>query len=183
MNFLPTGLPGSFIVELTPLIDHRGWFARTYSKEEFNNIGFQGDWVQINHSFTKEKGTIRGMHFQVFPYAEIKLIRCIAGHVYDVIIDLRQNSATFLKWTAVELTEDNKKMVYIPQGFAHGFQTLTDNCQLIYHHSQIYQHDYERGIRFNDPFIGIKWQLEASNLSPRDGNHPLLDSNFAGINF
>ena len=138
MIFTATELVGSYVIDLQPIEDERGWFARTYCKNEFGKIGHTKDWVQLNHSFTKQIGSIRGMHFQLAPFSEIKLVRCIAGAVYDVIIDLRKNSPTFFKYFGVELSASNKKMIYIPEGFAHGFQALTDDCELIYHHSQFY---------------------------------------------
>jgi dTDP-4-dehydrorhamnose 3,5-epimerase len=181
MTFTPTPLPNSFIIDISLLKDSRGWFARTYCKNEFKQIGFSKEWLQLNHSFTLQKGTVRGMHYQLFPHQEIKLVRCIAGAVYDVIIDLRKGSSTFLQWFALELSAENKKMLYIPEGFAHGFQTLTDGCELIYHHSEVYTPSAEVGIRYNDPMININWPLEITEISERDANHSLLDNNFKGI--
>jgi dTDP-4-dehydrorhamnose 3,5-epimerase len=181
MTFTETLLKGSYVVELNPFTDERGWFARTYCKNEFSKIGFAGEWLQMNHSFTKHKATIRGMHFQLPPFSEIKLVRCIAGAVYDVIIDLRTDSPTFLQWFGVELSVQNKKMIYIPLGFAHGFQALSDDCELIYHHSQFYTPGAEGGIKYNDPRIGINWPLAVTNISERDNQHSLLDENFKGI--
>jgi dTDP-4-dehydrorhamnose 3,5-epimerase len=181
MIFTETLLKGSYVVELNPFTDERGWFARTYCKNEFSKIGFAGEWLQMNHSFTKHKATIRGMHFQLPPFSEIKLVRCIAGAVYDVIIDLRTDSPTFLQWFGVELSVQNKKMIYIPLGFAHGFQALSDDCELIYHHSQFYTPGAEGGIKYNDPRIGINWPLAVTNISERDNQHSLLDENFKGI--
>jgi dTDP-4-dehydrorhamnose 3,5-epimerase len=181
MIFTPTSLAGSYVIDLEPRSDERGWFARYYCKEEFQKIGHTKEWVQMNHSVTNKKGSIRGMHFQVHPYKEIKMLRCIAGSVYDVIIDLRKDSDTFLKWTGVELSATNKKMLYIPEGFAHGFQCLEDNCELTYHHSEFYQPGAEAGIRYNDPLINIEWPLPLTIISPRDGEHHFLNENFKGI--
>src|SRR4051812_23417187 len=128
MIFTETTLPGSYTIELEPFTDERGWFARYFCKNEFMQIGHVKDWVQINHSTTYKKGALRGMHYQLPPFSEIKLVRCIAGAVFDVIIDLRKNSSTFLQWVGFELSAKNKRMIYIPQGFAHGFQCLTDHC-------------------------------------------------------
>ena len=139
MIFSPLPLQGSYVIELQPFQDERGWFARFFCKNEFQKIGHKKEWVQINHSFTYKKGTIRGMHFQLTPFREIKMVRCIAGAVYDVIIDLRKGSSTFLQWFGAELSAANKKMMYIPEGFAHGFQCLSDNCELIYHHTEFYK--------------------------------------------
>ena len=182
MNFEETKLAGSYVINISPVVDERGWFARTYCKDEFKKVGFNGEWVQINHSFTIKKGTVRGMHYQVPPFAEIKLVRCIAGAVFDVIIDLRKNSSTFLQWFGTGLSAENRKMIYIPEGFAHGFQALTDNCELIYHHSQYYKAGFEAGIKYNDPMIRIQWQLEPGNVSERDSGHAFLTKNFEGIN-
>jgi len=182
MNFKPTGLNGSYVVDIFPVKDDRGWFVRTFCKNEFNQIGHSDEWVQMNHSFTNEAGTIRGMHFQKPPYVETKLIRCIAGNVFDVIIDLRKNSNTFLKWFGIELSAENKKMIYIPGGFAHGFQTLTDNCQLIYHHTAFYAPGFEEGIMYKDKMINISWPKPVTKISERDNSHPLLQSSFEGIN-
>ena len=181
MNFIETKLKGSFTVELNPFQDSRGWFARTFCKEEFSTIGHSKEWLQLNHSFTTQKGTIRGLHYQLPPFSEIKLVRCIAGAVFDVIIDLRKDSPTFLEWFGVELSAQNRKMIYIPEGFAHGFQTLTDNCELIYHHSALYTPGVEAGIRFNDDQVIINWPIAISDISERDLNHPFIEENFEGI--
>ena len=181
MIFNPTPFAGSYIIDLEPKADERGWFARYYCKDEFQKIGHTKEWVQMNHSVTNKKGSIRGMHFQVHPFREIKMLRCIAGSVYDVIIDLRKNSNTFLKWIGVELSSENKKMLYIPEGFAHGFQCLEDNCELIYHHSEFYKPGAEAGIRYNDPLVNIEWPLPAIIISSRDEQHPYLSENFKGI--
>jgi dTDP-4-dehydrorhamnose 3,5-epimerase len=181
MIFTETILKGSYEITLTPHGDSRGWFARTYCKKEFEQIGHQQEWVQLNHSFSSQKGTVRGMHFQHAPFAEIKMLRCIAGSVYDVIIDLRKDSPTFLKWVGTELSAQNKKMLYIPAGFAHGFQTLTDDVELVYHHTEFYTPAAEAGIRYNDSAINIEWPLGVSEISERDTNHPLIDSTFKGL--
>jgi dTDP-4-dehydrorhamnose 3,5-epimerase len=178
MNFESTGLNGSYVVDIFPVKDERGWFVRTFCKNEFTKIGHSDEWVQMNHSFTNEAGTIRGMHFQKPPYSETKLIRCIAGNVFDVMIDLRRNSNTFLKWFGIELSAENKKMIFIPGGFAHGFQTLTDNCQLIYHHTAFYKPGFEEGIMYNDKMINVNWPKPVTKISERDNSHPLLNSGF-----
>ena len=181
MTFRETSLKGSYVIDLELFTDERGWFARTFCKNEFAQIGHNKEWVQFNHSFTKEKGTIRGMHYQLPPFTEIKQVRCIAGAVFDVIVDLRKDSATFLQWVGIELSAQNKKMIYIPEGFAHGFQTLAANSELIYHHSQFYKPGVEGGIKYNDPAVPIEWPLPLTNISARDSQHPLLDANFKGI--
>lgn len=181
MIFTPTDLKDSYIIDLAPFSDERGWLARTYCKDEFAQIGHTKEWLQLNHSYTNNRGAIRGMHYQQDLHKEIKLVRCIAGAVYDVIVDLRKGSPTFLKWVGAELSAENKKMIYIPEGFAHGFQTLSDNCELIYHHSELYTPGAEAGIRYDDPAINIKWRLAVSDLSKRDASHPLLNNDYKGI--
>ena len=181
MKFLSTPLQGSYIIDLEPFSDDRGWFSRFFCKKEFDQIGHYKEWVQLNHSVTYHKGNIRGMHFQNAPYREIKLVRCIQGSIFDVIIDLRKDSGSFLQYLGVELSAENRRMLYIPEGFAHGFQCLTDNCHLIYHHTEYYTKEAEGGIHYNDPSIGIQWPLEVSGHSDRDGNHPFIEKNFKGI--
>ncbi len=181
MIFTPTILPGSYVIDLHPHTDDRGWFARYYCKKEFEAIGHVKEWVQMNHSVTKKKGSIRGMHYQLPPFSEIKLVRCIAGVVFDIIVDLRRDSATFLQWFGQELSAENKKMLYIPEGFAHGFQCLSENCELLYHHSEFYTPGFEGGIRYDDPVINIQWPLPVSVLSERDTTHPYLDNQFKGL--
>ena len=181
MIFTETILKGSFIIDLNIFEDERGWFSRTFCKEDFNNIGHTKEWLQLNHSFTKQKGTIRGMHFQLPPFGEVKMVRCIAGAVFDVIVDLRKDSPTFLKWIGVELSAINKKMIYIPEGFAHGFQSLTNDCELIYHHTEFYKPNVESGVKYDDPKFNIDWPLALTNISERDKQHDFLKDNFIGI--
>lgn len=181
MIFSPTPFKGSYIIEPEQFNDNRGWFARYYCKKEFSKIKHQKDWVQMNHSFTIKKGTIRGMHYQIAPYMEIKMIRCVAGAVFDVIVDLRKNSSTFLQWFGIELSAQNKQMLYIPEGFAHGFQSLSDDAELLYHHSEYYTPGAEGGIKYDDPLIKIEWPLPVSVISGKDAAHPYFDNNFKGI--
>jgi dTDP-4-dehydrorhamnose 3,5-epimerase len=181
MIFTPTEMAGSFVIDVDPFADERGWFARFYCKNEFEKIGHNKEWVQLNHSFTNKRGTIRGMHFQKKPFGEIKMVKCIAGSIYDVIVDIRNGSSTFLQWFGTILSAENKKMLYIPEGFAHGFQCLEDNCELIYHHSEFYTPGAEVGIPFDDPKINIQWPSPITDLSVRDKNHPYLNENFNGI--
>src|ERR1022692_3988040 len=181
MNFFETGLSGSYVIDVLPVEDERGWFVRTFCKDEFEKIGHTKEWVQMNHSFTYETGSLRGMHFQKPPFSEIKLIRCIGGKVFDVIIDLRKHSETFLQWAGVELSAENKRMIYIPEGFAHGFQTLTSDCQLVYNHSAYYKPGVEGGIKYDDAMVNIKWPMPVRNVSERDRNHPLLTADFKGL--
>jgi dTDP-4-dehydrorhamnose 3,5-epimerase len=181
MTFIETSLPGSYLVELNPIGDDRGWFARTFCKNEFKKIGHDKEWVQMNHSFTSASGTVRGMHFQKSPHQEIKMVRCISGAIFDVIVDIRKDSPHFLKWFGAELSAANKKMIYIPEGFAHGFQTLTENCELIYHHTAFYEPLAEGGLNLIDPKINIKWPKEITVISKRDQSHELITDNFKGI--
>ena len=181
MTFSETTLKGCYLVTLEPKGDDRGWFARTYCKKEFLKIGHEKEWVQMNHSFTEKKGTVRGMHYQIPPFGEIKMVRCINGSVFDVVVDIRKDSPTFLKWFGVELSAANKKMIYIPEGFAHGFQTLTDNCELIYHHSTFYEPSAEAGLNVLDAKLDIHWHEAIVNLSERDKSHEFLFDNFKGI--
>jgi dTDP-4-dehydrorhamnose 3,5-epimerase len=181
MIFTPAKLGGSYTIDIDTFSDERGWFARYYCKKDFQEIGHQKEWVQLNHSFTKQKGSIRGMHYQLPPFSEIKLVRCIHGSVFDVIVDVRKNSTTFLQWFGVELSAENKKMIYIPEGFAHGFQTLTDDCELLYHHSEFYTQGSEAGILYNESLIKIKWPMNVNVISKRDLQHPELTKSFKGI--
>ncbi len=181
MKFIETSLSGAYIIELEPFIDERGFFARTFCKREFKQIHHTKEFVQFNHSMTSIRGTLRGMHYQVPPNTEIKLIRCIRGKVFDVIIDIRKHSPTFLKHFSLILSEDNMKMIYVPEGFAHGFQTLEDNSQMIYHHSGYYTPQNERGLNYNDPCFKIHWPLPPINMTTKDQNYPLIDNNFKGI--
>jgi len=181
MTFTETPLKGCYVIRPEIFSDDRGWFARTYCKTEFAQIGHSGEWVQMNHSFTAKTGTVRGMHFQLPPFAEVKLVRCVSGAVQDVVIDIRKDSPTFLQWFHIELSAENRNMIYIPAGFAHGFQTLKENSELIYHHSQFYKPGVESGIRYNDLTIKIDWPLPVVMISDRDNQHPLLDGNFKGI--
>ena len=181
MIFNPTPLAGSYVIGLAPISDNRGWFSRFYCKEEFLQIGHSKEWVQANHSVTHALGTIRGLHFQRPPNAEIKLVRCISGAVYDVIVDLRKNSATFLQWFGVELSAANKQMLYIPEGFAHGFQTLQNDTELLYFHSEFYAPGAEEGLPYNDDTLNIRWPLPVTELSQRDQEHSFINKNFQGI--
>ncbi len=181
MKFIETPLAGAYVIELEPFMDERGLFVRTFCQNELSKIGFDRQIVQINHSMTRQKGAIRGLHYQLPPVCETKIIRCVQGAVFDVMLDIRKSSSTYLKWHGVELSKDNMRLVYIPEGFAHGFQTLTDNAELIYHHSAFYSPESERGLRFNDPAVAINWPLNVSSVSERDKNHPLLGEDFQGL--
>jgi dTDP-4-dehydrorhamnose 3,5-epimerase len=172
MRFTETQPKGAFIIEPTRLEDERGFFARTWCRREFAARGLDLEWVQCNISFNRERGTLRGMHYQAAPHAEAKLIRCTMGATYNVIIDLRPESPTFTQWMAVELTAENRRMLYIPEGFAAGFQTLMDHTEVFYHMSAFYAPDYARGVRWNDPAFGIQWPAEVRVMSERDQTYP-----------
>jgi dTDP-4-dehydrorhamnose 3,5-epimerase len=181
MKFTPLSLEGSFSIDLSPYEDERGRFTRILCMRELASIGHDKKIVQVNCSFTKKKGAIRGMHFQYPPRAEIKMVTCLHGRVFDVIIDIRQGSPTFLQWAGMELSETNHRAVYIPEGFAHGFQTLEDNCELIYFHTEFYDKNAEGGLRYNDERIGIVWPLPPSDISDKDRSHKSLTEGFKGI--
>ena len=181
MKFTELPLKGAYVVEPKPFEDQRGMFSRIFCEIEFKEIYHSKKLVQINHSLTNRKGAIRGLHYQNPPMTETKMVKCLRGSVYDVIIDLRKGSDTFLKWHGETLSNENRRMIYIPEGFAHGFQALERNCELLYFHTEFYSPDYERAIRFNDPKVGIKWLIDVTETSERDRNHPLLSENYKGI--
>lgn len=172
MIFNETKLKGAYIIEIKQLADERGFFGRLWCKKEMEEHGLNGNVVQVNTSSSKSKGTIRGLHYQKHPYEETKLMRCTKGAIYDVIIDLRKDSPTFLEWIGVELTDDNYKMLYVPEGFAHGFITLADNTEVIYLVTQFYTPGAEAGIRFDDPQFKINWPVEVTTVSEKDRSHP-----------
>jgi dTDP-4-dehydrorhamnose 3,5-epimerase len=172
MIFTETNLKGAYVVELQRFEDERGYFARSWCEREFKEHGLDSRLVQCNVSFNRRKGTLRGMHYQVPPFAEAKLTRCTRGALYDVIIDLRPESHTFLRWMAIELTPDNNKMVFIPNGFAHGFQTLEDNTEIFYQMSEFYAPECARGVRWNDPLFSITWPAAERTIAPRDQQYP-----------
>jgi len=175
MIFTETKLPGAFIIDLQPIADSRGFFARSWSAEEFAERGLNTRILQANVSFNKTKGTLRGMHRQAQPFAEVKLVRCTRGAIYDVAIDLRPDSPTYMQWTSVELSADNRRMFYIPEDFAHGFQTLEDDTEINYQVSQVYTPTAERGIRFDDSAFDIAWPLPVTVMSDKDRAWPDFD--------
>lgn len=169
MEFIPTKLRGAFLIEPTELEDERGFFARTWCQKEFAERGLNPNLVQCSISFNKLRGTLRGMHYQVAPHEEAKLVRCTMGAIYDVIIDLRPDSPTFKEWVATELTAENRLMLFIPEGFAHGFITMKDASEVFYQISEYYHSESARGIRWDDPTFGIKWFLDGPTvISQRD---------------
>jgi dTDP-4-dehydrorhamnose 3,5-epimerase len=174
MRFTPTKLVGAYIIEPQPHADSRGLFARTFCANEFRAQGLVDVFVQCNTSWNVSKGTLRGLHFQLSPSSEVKLVRCTAGALWDVIVDLRPQSATYLQYVAVELTAGNRLALYIPEMFAHGFQTLEEGTEVFYQMSQFYAPKLARGIRYDDPKIGIKWPLPVTSISDLDLNWTLL---------
>ena len=175
MKILETSLPEVKIIEPKVFGDHRGWFMETYSDEWFKKLGMTIGFVQDNHSFSASKGTLRGLHYQLEPKSQAKLVRCTKGAIFDVAVDIRKSSPTFGKWFSIELSSDNKKQLFIPKGFAHGFMTLTDNVEVQYKVDEIYAPDYDRGIIWNDPAIGINWPINLIPiLSAKDQTSPLL---------
>lgn len=168
MKFSETKLPGAYVIELEPRHDDRGFFARGWCQQEFKEAGLVDRVCQVNVSFNDVAGTLRGMHYQIPPHAETKLIRCIRGALYDVIIDLRANSATRGQWFGVELSADNRKMLYVPEQFAHGFITLVDNTEATYQVSEFYAPGSERGIRYDDPHFKIDWPVDPKVISEKD---------------
>jgi dTDP-4-dehydrorhamnose 3,5-epimerase len=174
MQFIPTKLAGAFIIEIDLIEDERGFFAVSWSSEEFLKLGLDSEISQCSLSFNKLRGTLRGLHYQVNPHEETKLVRCSTGRILDVIVDLRKESPTFQQWTAVELSSTNHRMLYIPKRFAHGFQTLDDNVEVVYQLSELYHPESARGVRWDDPVLDIKWPLPVSVISQRDQTVPLL---------
>lgn len=174
MKFSPTTLPGLWLIELELRADARGFLARTYCEREFAAHGLNIRWPQGNLTLSKPRGLIRGMHFQADPKPEIKLIRCAAGAIFDVLVDVRRDSPTFGQWEGFELTAQNHRTLYVPGGFAHGFQCLSDECEVYYQMSEFYAPELARGLRWNDPAVGIHWPLVAGQLSERDRELPLL---------
>lgn len=160
------------MIEIEPIEDDRGFFARSWCAREFEAHGLNPRLAQCNISFNQRRGTLRGMHYQEQPHAEAKLVRCTRGSIYDVILDLRPGSPTFGAWEAFELSADNRRMVYVPEGFAHGFQTLEDGCEVFYQMSVFYHAPSARGVRWNDPAFGIEWPLDDPIISKRDASYP-----------
>ena len=180
MKIIKTNLKDVHLVETTPFLDSRGEFVRWFCKSELQSIIGERSIVQINYSFTKKTGTIRGMHFQYPPYAEMKLVRCVRGHIWDVVIDLRKNSPTFLQWIVEELSEEDGNMIVIPEGCAHGFQTLSENCKMLYLHTEFYHPESVGCVSYKDPRFGIPWPHPVTEISIPDENQQFLDDSFSG---
>jgi dTDP-4-dehydrorhamnose 3,5-epimerase len=180
-DFIPTPLAGLLLVQRKVVEDHRGFLSRVYCAEEFNAAGVTKPITQINHTCTRRKGAVRGLHFQYPPHAETKLVSCMKGEVLDVAVDLRRGSPTFLKWHGEILSAANRRSLLIPEGYAHGFQALTEDCELIYLHTAAYHPEAEGALNVTDTGLNIAWRLPLDDLSERDRNHPFIGSDFQGI--
>lgn len=180
-EILPTPLKDLFIVERKPIGDSRGWFERFFCQDEWQACGLQKPIVQMNRTQTQAKGSVRGMHFQHNPHLETKIVTCIKGEVFDIAIDLRPQSATYLKWYGTTLSAQNHRSFYIPDGFAHGFQTLTDDCELLYLHTERFAPQCADGLNPLDPALAIEWPLPFAELSENDKNRPMLSPSFKGL--
>lgn len=174
MRFTPTSLAGAYLIEPEPRIDPRGTFARAFCAQEFAAQGLEMTYAQANISTNSRAGTVRGLHFQRAPHAEVKLVRCVKGSIYDVIVDMRDDSKTYCRWFGAELSEENARMMYVPRGFAHGYQALTDGASVFYMVSAFYAPQAEGGFRFDDPRLAIAWPRAISEISDRDTQWALL---------
>ncbi|MCF8196774.1 MAG: dTDP-4-dehydrorhamnose 3,5-epimerase [Polynucleobacter sp.] len=181
LTIFDTPISGLRIIRRKLIGDNRGFLTRIFCVDELKKAGWNRPVVQINQTVTKKRGTVRGMHFQTPPHAEMKLVSCLQGEIWDVAVDLRKNSPTFLKWHAEILSSENCRSLLIPEGFAHGFQALSDDCELLYLHTSPYVREAEAGIRPNDPYLRVPWPLAFFEISMRDLEHPLLDDKFKGI--
>lgn len=180
-TFTPTPLQGVYIVEPKPIKDDRGYFERYFCAQDFTEIGLQKPLVQINHSYTKGIGTIRGLHYQTRPYCETKIVRCLKGSIYDVAVDIRENSPTFLQYFGAELSEENGKYLYIPEGFAHGFQTLSDEAEILYLVTETFNPQADSGLNALDPVLSISWPLPLGHISDKDKNALFINQDFKGV--
>jgi dTDP-4-dehydrorhamnose 3,5-epimerase len=174
-------ITGAAVVDAEPFVDQRGVFARFFCENELSQIIKGRHFVNVNFSRTLKKGAIRGLHFQYPPKAEMKLVRCIRGAVYDVIVDIRKDSPTFLKWCGVELSSENMKMLCIPEGLAHGFQVLEDSSEMLYLHSEFYSKEHEGALNYSDPSLTIEWPIEPTDISERDRTHKMIGDDFRGV--
>jgi dTDP-4-dehydrorhamnose 3,5-epimerase len=181
MNIEPTKFSGAYIINTSPFIDIRGKFARFFCQQELSTVLGKREILNINFSSTEKKGTMRGLHYQRPPGAEMKLARCIRGSVFDVIVDVRKNSPTFLQWFGTELSAENMKMILIPEGFAHGFQSLENSVEMLYLHTAFYSQECEDALNCKDPTLNIAWPLEMTEISEKDNNHPFINSDFMGV--
>jgi len=174
MIFQALALSGAYLIEIEPRVDDRGSFARAFCAREFLAHGLEVSYVQANLSTNNKAGTVRGMHFQRAPHAEVKLVRCVAGALFDVIVDIREDSPTFMQWFGADLSQDNGSMMYVPRGFAHGYQALTDGAMAHYMVSAYYVPEAEDGLRYDDSAIGVRWRRPVSNISPKDASWPFI---------
>jgi dTDP-4-dehydrorhamnose 3,5-epimerase len=181
MIFRPAPLAGAYLIEIEPKADERGFFGRAFCAKEFSAVGLESTFVQANNTLTLKKGTVRGFHYQLPPSAEVKLVRCIRGAVYDVIVDIRPHSKTYCQSFGATLDQENRHMMYVPQGFAHGFISLTDDAELHYMVSAFYDAKQERGLRYNDPAFAVRWPLEMTAISAKDSAWPDFDETFHGV--
>jgi dTDP-4-dehydrorhamnose 3,5-epimerase len=180
MMFKETILPGAYVIEPDKIRDDRGYFARIWCKREFQHHGLRSDLAQSNSGFSHRRGTLRGLHFQKAPHAEVKIVRCTRGAMFDVIVDLRSESPTYKRWFGVELTDENGRIIYVPEGFAQGYITLTDNTEMNYHTSQFYDAEAASGVRYDDVVLGIHWPLTPTTISEQDRNWPPLEGRQKG---
>ena len=176
-----TALPGVYLLQRQPQEDERGWFERMYGSEELADVLGERAIAQVNRTLTRATATVRGMHYQVQPSAEAKVVSCLRGAIFDVAVDLRRGSPTFLRWHAEELTAENSRSLFIPEGFAHGFQAVADGCEVLYFHTAAYDRANECGVHALDPRVAISWPLPVEHLSERDASHPPLTAAFDGI--
>ena len=181
MTFEQTNLKGAWVVTLSPFHDERGSFVRMFCKNEFSATGLNREFVQLNHSVNKSKGTFRGLHYQKPPFSEAKLIRCIRGKIFDVIVDIREGSETFLHHFSIELSPESSTMLFVPEGFAHGYVTLEDNSDLIYFHTSFHTPGFEAALNYKDPMLNIQLPVEPTIMSDKDKIHAFIDNNFTGI--
>jgi dTDP-4-dehydrorhamnose 3,5-epimerase len=181
ISIFDTHIAGLKVIERKIIGDSRGFLTRIFCADQLKSAGWRTQIFQINHTLTKKRGTIRGMHFQNTPYSEMKLVSCLRGEIWDVAVDLRKNSPSFLQWHAERLSAENCRALLIPEGFAHGFQALSDDCELVYLHSAPYNRKAEGGIHPNDPCLDISWPLDFFDISTRDSEHPFLNKHFTGI--
>ena len=182
MKFMETHLKGAYLIDIEKNGDERGFFARVFCQNEFSGIGLSTEFKQVNSSFSALKGTIRGMHYQLTPSAEVKVVRCISGSLFDVIIDLRPDSPNYGQWFGEILSSENRLMMYLPRGFAHGFMTLADNTEVFYFASEFYAPELEKGIRYDDPKFNIEWPADPTEISKKDTNLPDFDTDWHGVN-
>ncbi len=181
MKFHSTPLAGAYLIELEKRGDDRGFFARMFCEKEFGAAGLETSFVQVNNSLTSKRGTLRGLHYQLPPAAEAKVVRCVRGALYDAIVDLRPQSPSYKQWFGAELTAENRLMMYVPRGFAHAFLTVADDTEALYLVSNFYAPEQERGVRFNDPTFGIDWPITPTDISPKDAAWPDFDPSFHGV--